>query len=220
MVYATGSSWSCFCWLYRTSPSLATMNIINLISVLTIWWCPCVVFSCVVGRECLLWPVRSLGKTLLDFALLQDPEIPQRLRLRIVFECLLWRYGSAVDCCGGRSSVCSRPGYGISCLGGGHHEPYHRAARTSIGRGNRLLAGTNRTLCAPGPRRKEQWPHKDWPRLALEYPGVSSRGVHGQWPAAGLGALSAAVHAWHLLKEVVIIFISSTIVWSNNREGA
>ena len=24
----------------------------------------------------------------------------------------------------------------------------------------RLLEGTNKTLCAPGPRRKEQWPHK------------------------------------------------------------
>ena len=28
----------------------------------------CRVFSCVVGRECLLWPVHSLGKTLLAFA--------------------------------------------------------------------------------------------------------------------------------------------------------
>jgi len=26
--------------------------------------------------------------------------------------------------------------------------------------GNRLLEGTNKTLCAPGPRRKEQGPHK------------------------------------------------------------
>ena len=33
-----------------------------------------------------------------------------------------------------------------------------------------------------------------------------------QWPAAGLGALSA-VHAWDVLKEVAIIFITSTIVW-------
>ena len=41
------------------------------------------------------------------------------------------------------------------------------------------------------------------------------------WPAAGLGALSVAVHAWDLLKEVAIIFITSTIVWPhvNNREG-
>ena len=37
----------------------------------------------------------------------------------------------------------------------------------------------------------------------------------GQWcPAAGLGALSAEVCAWDLLKEVsFIIFITSTIVW-------
>ena len=39
------------------------------------------------------------------------------------------------------------------------------------------------------------------------------RGMGGQWPAAGSGALSVAVHAWDLLKEVVIIFITSTIVW-------
>ena len=29
-------------------------------------------FSCVVGRGCLLWPVHSLGRTLLDFALLHS----------------------------------------------------------------------------------------------------------------------------------------------------
>ena len=62
MIWATVSSQSWFCWLYRASPSLAAKNIINLISVLTIWRCPCVVFSCVVGRGCLLWPVCSLGK--------------------------------------------------------------------------------------------------------------------------------------------------------------
>jgi len=59
MIWATVSSPSCFCWLYRASPSLAARNIINLISVLTVWWCPCV--SCVVGRGCLLWPVHSLA---------------------------------------------------------------------------------------------------------------------------------------------------------------
>ena len=42
-----------------------------------------------------------------------------------------------------------------------------------------------------------------------------------QWPAAGLGALSIAVPAWDLLKEVTIIFITSTTVWPqvNNREA-
>ena len=40
-----------------------------------------------------------------------------------------------------------------------------------------------------------------------------------QWAAAGLGTLSVAVHAWDLLKEISIIFITSTIVWPqvNNR---
>ena len=32
----------------------------------------CRVFSCVIGRGCLLWPVHSLGKTLLAFALLHS----------------------------------------------------------------------------------------------------------------------------------------------------
>ena len=72
MIWATVSSQSCFCWLYRASPSLAAKNRISLILSLTIWWCPCVVFSCVVGRGCLLWPVGSLGKTLLAFALLHS----------------------------------------------------------------------------------------------------------------------------------------------------
>ena len=51
MIWATVSSRSCFCWLYRASPSLATKNIINLISLLTIWWCPCVESSVVLLEE-------------------------------------------------------------------------------------------------------------------------------------------------------------------------
>ena len=51
MIWATVSSRSCFCWLYRASPSLAAKNIINLISVLTIWWCPCVEYSLVLLEE-------------------------------------------------------------------------------------------------------------------------------------------------------------------------
>ena len=51
LIWATVSSQSCFCWLYRVSPSLAAKNIINLISVLTIWWCPCVESSLVLLEE-------------------------------------------------------------------------------------------------------------------------------------------------------------------------
>ena len=51
--------------------------------------------------------------------------------------------------------------------------------------------GTNETLCSPGPRRKEQWPHK---RLTLTCLWVLSslwqrRGW--EWPATGWGALRA-----------------------------
>ena len=55
MIWATVSSWSCFCWLYRASPSLATKNIISLILVLTIWWYPCVDHVCRPQIEILWW---------------------------------------------------------------------------------------------------------------------------------------------------------------------
>ena len=51
MIWVTMSSRSCFCWLYRASPSLAAKNVTNLISVLIIWWCPCVESSLVLLEE-------------------------------------------------------------------------------------------------------------------------------------------------------------------------
>ena len=42
--------------------------------------------------------------------------------------------------------------------------------------------------------------------------------VGQRWPAAGSGAPSVAVRAWDLLKEVAIIFITSTIVWSQVKQ--
>ena len=73
MIWATVSSRSCFCWLYRASPSLAAKNIINLISALTVLvMSTCRVFSCVVGKGYLLWVVRPLDKTLLAFGLLHS----------------------------------------------------------------------------------------------------------------------------------------------------
>ena len=55
-------------------------------------------------------------------------------------------------------------------------------------------------------------PTRNRPRLTCEYLGVTSGVTMGwQWPATGLGALSVAVPAWDLLKEVNIIFITFTI---------
>ena len=84
--------------------------------------------------------------------------------------------------------------------------------------GNKFLEGTDKTLCTPGPRRKEQWPHKRLTQICLWCPGVSSRGIGQWWPAAGLKAPSAAVCAWKHLKEVSIFFITSTMVWSQVKQ--
>ena len=51
MIWATISSRPCFCWLYRTSSFLAAKNVINLISVLAIWWCPHLQSSLVLFEE-------------------------------------------------------------------------------------------------------------------------------------------------------------------------
>ena len=50
-------------------------------------------------------------------------ETPQRLSQTClwVFECLTWRHRPAVAQRRDRGSRCSRPGYGISPLGGGHY---------------------------------------------------------------------------------------------------
>ena len=59
----------------------------------------CRVFSCVVGRGCLLWPVGSLGKTLLAFALLhsvlqgQLPVTPGVLDFLLLHSSPLWWKG-------------------------------------------------------------------------------------------------------------------------------
>ena len=51
MIWATVSFRSCFCWLYRVSPSSPANNTINLFMVLTIWWCPYVESSLVLLEE-------------------------------------------------------------------------------------------------------------------------------------------------------------------------
>ena len=97
MIWATVSSWFCFCWLYRASPSLAAKNIINLISVLNLVMSMHRVFSCVVGRGCLLWPVHFLGKTLLVFALLHSVFQGQICLLLQVFLDVLLLHSSSLQ---------------------------------------------------------------------------------------------------------------------------
>ena len=72
MIWATVSSWSCVCWLYRASPSLAAKNIINLILVLAIWWCSCVESSFVLLKESVCYDQCILLAKFLAFALLHS----------------------------------------------------------------------------------------------------------------------------------------------------
>ena len=50
------------------------------------------------------------------------------------------------------------------------------------------------------------------PDLPVSVQEFSNGSVGWWWPVAGLGALSAAVLSWNPLKEVAVIFITSTIV--------
>ena len=56
-------------------------------------------------------------------------------------------------------------------------------------------------------------PKRTNPDMPMTVQETSSGGVGWWWPAPESEALSAAMHARNLLKEVAIIFITSTIVW-------
>ena len=56
-------------------------------------------------------------------------------------------------------------------------------------------------------------PQETDPDLPVSVQESQKGGVGQRWPAAGSGALSVAVHEQDHLKEVTIIFITSTIVW-------
>ena len=70
MIWAIVGYQSCFCWLYRASPSSDAKNIISHFGIDHLVMSMYRVVSCVVGRGRLLRPVCSLGKTLLTLALL------------------------------------------------------------------------------------------------------------------------------------------------------
>ena len=122
----------------------------------------------------------------------QDTGTPQRLRQNYV-----WSIS-----CGGMGQQWTAPGARLSVQQTWvWHEPswrrlpltppysyqnLHRPGKYS------LRAQTEPCLHQdPGERSSDTT--RDWPRLAHECPGVSSRGVGRWWPAAELGALSACI---------------------------
>ena len=75
--------------------------------------------------------------------------------------------------------------------------------------GNRLLEGANKTLCTPGPRRREQWPHKRLTQTCLWVPGVSGGSICQWWlnyrvggtkcTSACIGPFEGGCHYLHYL---------------------
>ena len=99
----------------------------------------------------------------------------------------------------------------VSCRGVGHQ--WTAAGAGALGGETDSWRAQTKACVHQDPGKRSSNPTRDGARLAQESPEVSHRGVGRQWPAAGSGALSAAVHEWDLLKEVHIIFITSTTVW-------
>ena len=89
MIWATVSSWSCFCWLYRASPfgckeyNQSDFGVYHLVMSM------CRVFSCVVGRGCLLWPVCFLVK---------ESDTTERLHFHFLLSCIGEGNGNPLQC--------------------------------------------------------------------------------------------------------------------------
>ena len=87
------------------------------------------------------------------------------------------------------------------------HQNLHRTGETDSYRAQ------TETCVHQDPEERSNDPTRDLTQLACECPGVPGGGEGWWWPAEGSGALNTAVYAWDLLKEVTVIFISSTTVW-------
>ena len=103
MVCATVISWSCFCWLCRTSPSLPAKYKISLISVLTIWWCPYLESPllllekgvCYVG----IWRMTMLTPTYLSTNQSEDYPLTDHSFEFLLFSCsVMSHFCSPMDC--------------------------------------------------------------------------------------------------------------------------
>ena len=85
--------------------------------------------------------------------------------------------------------------------------------RTNTGLGKQTFGGHKQNLVHTRTQEKGAvTPQEPEPDLSMSVQ-ESGRGVDWWWPAAGLGTRSVDVQAWDILKEVTIIFITSTIVW-------
>ena len=109
--------------------------------------------------ESSLIPTKDTWRAQTNFVAYQDPTTPQRLSQNCVWvsPVEVWVSSGLLQ---GKGSACSRPWCGISPLGGRHLNLTTEPPELTLGWWNKLLEGTKKTLFTPGPRRKEQCPHK------------------------------------------------------------
>ena len=85
--------------------------------------------------------------------------------------------------------------------------------RTFTGLGKQTLGGHKQNLVHTWTQEKGAvTPQETDPVLPVNAQESLARGMGQQWPAPGLGVLNITVCAQDLLKEVTIIFITSTTV--------
>ena len=134
----------------------------------------------------------------------QDPEIPQRLN-----QCA-WVSPAEVQVSSGllqgqglwiqQTWVWHKPSWRLPFT-------HNRGTRTYTGLGNRLLEGTNKTLCAPGPWRKEQWLHRrltqncPWVLRSLQQRRGSAVACYRVGESACMGQPEGGRHFLHYLKD-------------------
>jgi len=79
--------------------------------------------------------------------------------------------------------------------------------------GNKLLEGTNKTVCDQEPGKRRNVLTSDWVRHACECPGIFGGGMGWQRHSVESGDLNTTVLAQVLSKEVSITFITPSIFW-------
>ena len=128
---------------------------------------------------------------------------PHRDRDRTVFEHLLRRYGSAVDCCRSWGSGCSRPGYGKSPLRGGPITP-PQSCQNLHRTGKQTLGGKKQNLVCTRTQKKgamtSQKTDPDLPESVQESPAVACCSAGGTvCSSACMGPFEGGPHYLHYL---------------------
>ena len=120
----------------------------------------------------------------------------------------------------GRGSEYNRPGCGISLLGGGHQQPQHRAIRIYTELRKQTLGEHKQNHVHTRTQEKGAVTTKETdPELPVSVQGsLVEAWVSVGGTAAGWGVTEYSSVCRDHLKEFTIVFISSTIVWSQVKQ--